>query len=63
MGDGSKRVAHKETEMKTYEVRIREESGEITSTFYCAEDAEHLFDMLSVASDNLEIVGYNVVGG
>lgn len=49
--------------MKTYEVRFREESGEITSTFYLAADAEHLFSLLADASDNLDIVGYNVVGG
>jgi hypothetical protein len=49
--------------MKTYEVRFREDDGEITSTFYLAENAEHLFDLLADASDTLEIVGYNVVGG
>lgn len=52
-----------ETEMKTYEVRIREDSGEVTSDFYQAESAEQLFDHLATLSDSLDVVGYNVVEG
>lgn len=46
---------------KTYKVVIREESGDLTATFFVAESAEQLFAYLAEVGPNLDVVSYKVV--